>query len=151
MVQHVTTLLVPNPIVEAFEFLGDLRNSAHWDPRVRGVEKLTPGPIGQGTSFVLASAVGMGLWEMSLPYQIAVYEAPRRITFTGESLPFAYHDHITFAASEGGTMITYHSYLYPKGILRAGRLLARIAFHRVAEDATRGIENALRQRAQRNA
>jgi hypothetical protein len=145
MAYHVNTMIVPNTIEDAFEFLGDLENAEIWDPEVEEARKVTPGPIGPGTRFELVAR--LSLWKVVLPYEIMVYEPPHRIMFMGETRLFRYHDDITFHAVDQGTLITYSAYLHPKGILQLGAPVAQLLFSWLSERVTERIESELQKRA----
>jgi hypothetical protein len=53
MATYEAVLTVPQSVDETLAFVSDLRNAARWDPRTYGVEKVTDGPIGVGTRFML--------------------------------------------------------------------------------------------------
>jgi hypothetical protein len=147
MAYHVNTMIVPNTIEDAFEFVGNLENAATWDPEVEEARKITSGPIGLGTRFELVAR--LSLWKMVLPYEVMIYEPPRRIMFMGEARWFRYHDDITFDTTDQGTLITYSAYLHPKGFLQLGAPIAQVLFGWISERVTERIEAELKKRAGR--
>src|SRR4051812_33858374 len=56
--------------------LADIRNEPKWQPDVSSVEKLTDGPVGQGTRF-RGSYKGLG----DLDVEISEYDRPNRLAF----------------------------------------------------------------------
>jgi hypothetical protein len=145
MAYHVNTMIVPNTIEDAFEFLGNLENAQTWDPEVETARMLTPEPIGLGSKFELVAK--LSLWKVVLPYEIMVHEPPHHIMFMGETRLFRYHDDITFHAADQGTLITYSAYLHPKGILQLGAPVAQVVFSWLSERITERIEAELEKRA----
>jgi Polyketide cyclase / dehydrase and lipid transport len=70
-------VVIKRPVAEVFDFVADERNEPRYNPGIRRVEKLSPGPIGRGTRFraeavTLRRTVGMTI-------QYTVYERPRRL------------------------------------------------------------------------
>jgi dehydrogenase/reductase SDR family member 12 len=133
------------PVEEAFAHVRDLRN-ATWDPRVEAAGKVSPGPIGVGTRFVLvARLLGM---RLSLPYVIAVHEPPHRLVFTGERLGLAWRDEIHFGPAAGGARIDYDARLeLPLSLSLATPAAARL-FRRIGQDACEGLRVALERMRQ---
>jgi carbon monoxide dehydrogenase subunit G len=151
MARYETSFLVPRSPEATFAFISDFRNALKWDPRTYAVEKVTDGPIGFGTTFLLTGGMipksGIVtrrlpkalLGGMPLPYKVTWYDPPREFVLEGESPIFSYEDRITFAGEGSGTRVTYSARLDFKGILSVGELPLRLVFKRIGDDATRDI------------
>ena len=44
-------IVIKRPLEEVFDFVADERNEPRYNPQMRRVELVTPGPIGLGTRF----------------------------------------------------------------------------------------------------
>jgi hypothetical protein len=151
MAKYRTTFYVPRPVEATFAFISDFRNAGKWDPRTYAVEKITPGPVGTGTKFVLtggmlpktgllASLVPRPLLRgMPLEYEVVTYEPSRTLVLEGQTPLLTYEDRIDFVPEGTGTSVTYSARLDLRGIFGAGDLLLRILFKRIGDDATRDI------------
>ncbi len=127
----------------AFEFVSDFRHAARWDPLVERAELLTPEPIGLGSRFLLVNRFPVP----DLPYQVAEFQAPHRLTLRGQTNAFSYQDSIGFEANGAGTRMSYSARLDFKGFLKLGNPVLALLFQRMGDDALRGIEQAVRAAA----
>lgn len=90
-----------HPPEQLFDMLADIRNEQQWQPDVRSTEKLTDGPVGQGTRF-RGAYKGMG--EMDV--EITEYDRPSRLGFACRGSRIDMDVHFTFApAGDGGSEI----------------------------------------------
>lgn len=152
MPTYETTLLVPRPLEETFAFVSDFRNAARWDPRTFSTEKVTEGPIGLGTRFLLSGGLVPQylvpgrlafllepLLAMPLPYDVVAFDPPREFVLQGETAAFRYDDRITFAAEGASTRLTYLARLEFRGVLTPFNPILQLAFKRIGDDATRDL------------
>ncbi len=147
MAKYETTLYVARSLEATFAFISDFRNAVKWDPRTYAVEKITPGPIGPGTTFLLTG----GMLPKSLPlprallrgmplaYEVVSYEPPHRLVLKGQTAFLSYEDRIEFAASGTGTSVTYSARLDLRGVLAIGEPALRLLFKKIGDDATQDI------------
>jgi len=125
----------------AFDFISDFRHASLWDPNTQSVIKLTDGPIAQGARFLLrAGFLGKSL---EFPYEIAVYERPSRLVFSGSTTWFRYREQVSFAPDSSGTRIEYLAHMCLRSILALGNPLLSLVYQRIGDSATRGIGPAL--------
>jgi hypothetical protein len=125
----------------AFDFISDFRHASLWDPRTQSVRKLTEGPIGRGTQFLLRAKLGpLGL---DFPYEIVEYERPSVIVFAGRTPFFDYRERVTFAPDGKGTTIEWAAHMELRSLLAPGNLLLALMYQRIGDDATGGIQRAL--------
>jgi hypothetical protein len=126
---------------QVFGFVSDFRHAALWDPRTRSVEKLTDGPVRQGTRFML---LGKFLWQtLKLPYEIAVYSPLERVVFEGSTSLMSYREQVDFKPDGAGTCIEYGAELTLRSVLAITSPIMSLLYQRIADDATSGIVPAL--------
>ena len=133
------------PLDEAFAFVADFANAAHWDPGVDTSERTNPGPVGVGARYRLG--VRMGGRVAPMDYEITTFEPSRRVVLTGSGSGVAAVDDIRFEATPIGTRIDYTADIRLRGPRRLLAPFAGGAFARIARDARDGMQRALDQRA----
>jgi hypothetical protein len=108
--------IIPRPQLEVFDTAADPTTQLEWDAAtLKRVEKLSPGPIGQGARY-RGKFKGFG----TVDFEFAEYEPPRRFTVLAK-LPMGQMRHIfTFEAVPEGTRVTQEAQLTPN-------LLGRVA------------------------
>jgi hypothetical protein len=67
------SILIRRPIEQVFDFVADERNEPVYNPKMRSVEKTTPGPIGIGTLWHVVMESG----KRSSPLELEVTEYAR--------------------------------------------------------------------------
>ncbi len=127
--------------VTAFDFVSDFRHAPLWDPQARSVVKVTEGPIGVGTQFLMVGAV-IGR-RLELPYEIVVFERPLRLVMAGSTRFLRYRDEITFVDEGDRTRLTYDAELEIQIVKRLADHVLQLVFSRIAEVATRGMAQAI--------
>lgn len=155
MASYETTLTIPRPVAETFEFVSDFSNAARWDPRTYSAEKATEGPIGVGTRFVLEGGalredllrrlrIPTSIAGMSLPYDVVEFDPPRMFVLEGTSALYRYTDRLDFEP-EGpeATLLRYAATLELRGPMAIADVMLRPIFRRIGDDATRDIAAAV--------
>ena len=137
---------VPCNLSEAFHFTSDFGRIEQWDPGVVASEKLTPGPIREGSQFKVVIKAALGSSEMH--YTILQYEPPHRVVLEGTGETVHALDDIRFSVINGKTQIDYMADLTLGGV--AGKLgfLLDKALERVGKRAMAGLRRALTPLAQ---
>jgi hypothetical protein len=131
----------PRSPEEAFDFISDFRHASLWDPRTKSVRKLTDGPIGRGTKFLLtASLFGT---ELDFPYEIVEFERAVHVLFAGHTPFFEYRERVSFSAEPPGTRIEWDAHMSLRSILVFGNPVLSLVYQRIGNDATGGIVAAL--------
>ncbi|QRN96367.1 SRPBCC family protein [Archangium violaceum] len=155
MAHFQTSLIVPRRIEDTFAFVSDFRHAPTWDPRTFEAQKLTEGPIGRGTRFMLVGGMfpktaldgfelpPILLGQMQLPYEIDVYAPPRELVLFGETGFLRYRDHIQLSPEGENTRLVYTAEIELKGILDIGEPLLQAMFQRIGTAATQGIPDAV--------
>ncbi len=147
---YETILTVPRPASASFAFVSDFSNAVHWDPRTYATEKVTEGPVGVGTRFMLTGGMMKEAWVrrfripkrlagMALPYDVVEFDSPNGFVLEGETRVFRYRDEIDFSEEGDVTKVRYWAKLEFKGPLRILDLLLRPMFRRIGDDATRDL------------
>ncbi len=77
---------------EAFDYLSDLRSEAEWGPNCEMVEKITDGPVGEGTKYRAkwkrTPELVVEIVEYDRPHTWSTYnDGPLEITYTGTLEP----------------------------------------------------------------
>lgn len=150
MPRYRSSVDVTLPVAETFAFFTDFRNAARWDPLVTRAEKPTPGPVGQGTRFVLHSRF-LGLTKV-LPYEIAFFAPPAgggpgRADLAGQTRLLRYRDGIQVSAAGAGARIDYDARISLRGPLAVANPLLGFVFRRIGEKALDGIRCAAEEAA----
>jgi uncharacterized protein YndB with AHSA1/START domain len=102
-----------HPPEQLFDLLADVRNEPKWQPDVRSVEKLTDGPVGQGTRF-RGSYRGLG----DLDVEITEYDRPGRLGFACHGTRMDMDVAFTFKPHGTGAEIGGEIETRPKGLMK---------------------------------
>ena len=135
----------PLPIDDAFAFVADFANAAHWDPGVATSERLAGGPAALGTRYRLG--IRMRGRVVPMEYRITSVEPPRRVVLAGEGSNVSAVDEIRFEPSGSGTRIDYTADIRLGGWMRLVAPFAGGAFRKIARDALTGMRATLEARA----
>jgi hypothetical protein len=140
MAHYFRTIKVDTGLEQSFKYVADFTHTV-WDPATLSCEKVTDGPIGEGTTFLLKAKFMTS--SMDLPYTITEYIPLSRIVLSGETRLMKYTDVITFESNQGGTLIGYDAVLSFKGLFGLGEIFFRPAFKQIGDRATDGLHAAL--------
>lgn len=152
MATSFNRLTVPADAPTAFAFVADFTNAATWDPQAETVEKVTEGPIGEGTKFLLVTSNQAASWgalgrifmlKMHLPYEIVAYDPPRSLTLKGRTSYLSYHEIVTFVPKGEGCEITWEAEARLHSFLWLGNPIFSMIYQKIADQATSGIAAAL--------
>lgn len=127
---------------QAFDFISDFRHASLWDPRTQSVRKVTDGPIGRGTQFMLTALLPAG-FTLDFPYEIEAYDRARELVFNGRRPCFSYRERINFIPDATGTVIEYRAEMWLTSLLLLGNPILSLIYQRIGDDATSGIVPAL--------
>jgi hypothetical protein len=98
-IQIESTVLIARPVDVVFPFLLDLEKSAATDPDLVSVEKISPGPIEVGTTYVVRQRIQGRLRESTTRY--TGIEPNREVAFDADLGPIAVTASIAFESVEG--------------------------------------------------
>jgi len=127
----------------AFDFISDFTHASLWDPHTQSVRKLSDGPIGLGTRFMLTARLGP--LTLDFPYEIIEYRRPHVVVFAGRTRYFEYLERVTFTPDAGGTSIEWDANMQLHSLLALGNPILSLVYQRIGDDATGGIDRALQQ------
>jgi uncharacterized protein YndB with AHSA1/START domain len=137
-----TTATSPRAPKEVFAYLAHFSNAARWDPGVVSARETTPGEPRQGSRYRL-EVLFFGL-RSSLEYRIEEIDAPHRVVLQAENSVFRSTDVIEVSSAPGGgSTVTYHATLRPKGPFAVFSPLVALAFRRVCRRAATGLRVTL--------
>jgi carbon monoxide dehydrogenase subunit G len=133
------------PLDDAFAFVADFANSAHWDPGVVSAERIDSGPLRVGARYRLGVRMGGRIAPMD--YEVTELEPLRRVVLAGTGSGVQAEDEIVFEATPTGTRIDYTADIRLRGLMRLATPFAGGALARIARDARDGMQRALDRRA----
>jgi Polyketide cyclase / dehydrase and lipid transport len=107
-------ILIGRPVEDVFDFVADSRNEPRYNPAMAGVELLTPLPIGRGTRF----RARMGRAGTPMLVELTEFDRPRRLGSRTTSSMMQTSGTLTLAADGGGTVMSWHWQVRPKGWMR---------------------------------
>jgi carbon monoxide dehydrogenase subunit G len=140
--ERIETVL---PLDDAFAFVADFANSAHWDPGVASAERMDAGPLGVGARYRLGIRIGGRVAPMD--YLVTAFEPLRRVVLAGRGSGVDAEDEIVFEATPTGTRIDYTADIRLRGVMRLATPFAAGAHARIARDARNGMQRELDRRA----
>ena len=125
MVAIEGSLLIARPVEEVFDVVADERNEPRYNPRMTGVEKLTPGPVGTGTRW--AATIDSRGRPLDIEVEVTDYDRPRRLASTTTMAAAEIRGALTFDPDPAGTVMRWRWDLRPKGVMRLlGPVLAKV-------------------------
>ncbi|SFP34739.1 hypothetical protein SAMN05216419_100180 [Nitrosomonas cryotolerans] len=137
------SVFIQNPSDKLFNFIGTdlLLNYPRWSPEVRELEKLTEGPVKQGT---LCRQVRIDQGNRSeSTFKVQIFEAGSRICFEGISNPYRC-DYIIEAVNPTDSRITFVFELLTIELhMRPFEKLIRIAVQDGTERTVRNIKKLI--------
>jgi hypothetical protein len=110
------SIVISRPVDEVFDFVADQRNEPAYNPRMRHVEKLTGGPVRQGTQF-RSAARSMGRTAGML-IELTGYDRPVRLASVTTTSGAEISGTLTFEPVPGGTLMRWSWIVQPKRLLR---------------------------------
>jgi uncharacterized protein YndB with AHSA1/START domain len=132
------------PPQEAFDYLSDLRNEAEWNPRMRSVRLLTPGPVTTGSRYQARWADGP-----DTVVEYTRFDRPDGWASTGRSGMMTIRFSARVAPVPLGSRLTVRMELILRGPTRLLQPLLRRRMQGVELDNMRRIKAALESLAAR--
>ena len=141
MVKIQGSTVIARPVEEVFDFVADERNERKYNPNLVWVEKVTPGPISEGTRW--AAMVESRGRQLDMDLEVTEYARPSRLGST-TSMPTAeISGAVTFLPDVDGTRLGWSWDLQPLGWARfMGPVLARLG-RRQEEKLWAGLKHYL--------
>ncbi len=118
-------ILIKRPIEEVFDFVADESNEPQYNPKMTRAEKVSPGPIGVGTTFrSVMTGIGRAA-EMTI--EVTAFDRPRRIAETTHMSNMEINGVLLFEPTRDGTRMKWIWNLEPRGFYRLlGPLVRRM-------------------------
>lgn len=132
---------VPRPIAEVFRYTSNFGNIEQWDPGVSESEKLSAGPVAQGSQFRVIVKSGPGHTRMD--YTVKSFDPPNRVILEGRGGSIQAIDDIRFTATPSGTRIEYTADITLSGIGGVFQPFIGGLLDRVGKKAVAGLKQAL--------
>jgi hypothetical protein len=104
---------LPSSAETAFDFIADATNETKWNPELKAIEKITHGPVGNGTTF-RGDYGAIGELELS----IIEYERPISVNFRGSNRKIDMRADFSFREANGGCEIEVTITIEPKGFMK---------------------------------
>lgn len=125
MVRIEGSTVIARPAEDVFDFVADERNEPTYNPRMVRVEKLTPGPIGEGTRW--SATVGSGRRATDVTITVTDFHRPARLGSTSSMSTAEISGALTFEPDPAGTRMRWAWEFRPKGALKLlGPVIGRI-------------------------
>ena len=116
MVRIQGATVIARVVEDVFDFVADERNEPKYNPRMLSVEKVTPGPIGEGTRWT-ATIESRGR-ALDMAMEVTDYNRPSRLGSTTTMSTAEIHGAVIFEPSPAGTRLRWSWDLKPKGLLK---------------------------------
>jgi hypothetical protein len=109
-------IVISQPVHVVFDFAADERNEPRFNPRMRRVEQISPGPIGRGTRF-RAETTSMGR-PVEMVIEFTAYDRPARLSSFTRMSAMDIRGTLTFAPVPEGTLMRWDWEMEPRGALK---------------------------------
>ncbi len=113
MAQTAITFDLDHPPEAVFDYVADVRNELKWQHDLRRADKVTDGPVGEGTVFDAD-------YRLFGPMRLELRDVrrPEHLVFVGDGPRMWMRFTMDVAAREDGSRVTFEIDMRPKGILR---------------------------------
>lgn len=110
------SVVIDRPVADVFAVVADQRNEPRFNPRMRSVEKVTSGPIGGGTRWLISTGTKSRLTRFELEF--TDFEPPTRLGSHTRMSALDIDGELTLTPTPVGTQLTWSWTLTPNGLLR---------------------------------
>src|SRR6266704_4897987 len=101
MASFENTVIIQRPVEDVFAFLADFENVPKWNYAAIETRKVSPGPVGVGTTYRQTRSVPSRSEE---GFQVTVFEPPSRLEVQGQLGPFTARVTYVLEPTGGGTL-----------------------------------------------
>ena len=144
MARYTGTVEAPHGAEEVWQYLADLRSAEEWDPSVEEVKLELGEPRTEGARYRLE--VRFGGRSINIPYRVAELDPPHRVVFEAETDSVSVRDEARIEPrGPAASVVTWDADLRLRGIRRVLDLPLRAIFHRVGEEARKGLSERLHE------
>ncbi|MEO6027326.1 MAG: SRPBCC family protein [Candidatus Binatia bacterium] len=141
------TMDVPTPPAAVHAYVSDFKNLPRWDPTIKRVDQLTPGPVGRGTHYVVVlSFLGS---ETTMDYDTKEFQPPVAAKLVGVASSSVATDTITIEPTPTGSRLTWHAEITLAWPARIIDPVLKLLFSRDVAKAMANLERELRALGQR--
>jgi Polyketide cyclase / dehydrase and lipid transport len=125
MATHQIAFDLDRPPEDVFDYIADVRNELRWQKDLRRAEKVTEGPVGDGTIFETD-------YRLFGPIRLALEEVrrPEHLVFVGEGPRMSMRFVLDLASRPGGSRVRFDVEMRPKGPLALLSPLLRLGLPR---------------------
>jgi uncharacterized protein YndB with AHSA1/START domain len=109
-------VIIRRPPDVVFDYVADQRNEPQYNPRMVRTEKITEGPVGQGTVF--RSAVAFAGRTADMRIECTAYERPMMLASTTTMRQAVFTVNLTFEPVPAGTRMRWSEQVRPRGGFR---------------------------------
>ena len=131
---------VNKPVDVVVNYLKDFANAEEWDPGTKSCVQETAGPIVVGTTWHNVSVIKGR--ETELTYRLAELESGH-VKLIGENKTATSVDDMTVAATDTGSMITYHAQITFNGIAKLAGPFLQSEFEDLGEKTVEQMTRAI--------
>jgi hypothetical protein len=114
MASFENTVTIRRPVAEVFAFLADFENVPAWNYAIVETRKVSPGPVGVGTTYRQVRSVTSRSEE---DFEVTVFEPASRLEVQGQLGPFRARLRYTLEPVADGTRLTNAVQLQGPGLL----------------------------------
>ena len=133
---------VPRPVESCFRYVADFRTTVEWDATAVEANKLSPGPVDQGTQFSVRCKAGHG--HLNLAYEVTEFVPWQCLVLEGGGRWFTVKDVITFE-SLGNDLTRIHyvaEFTFRRGLQRLATRFER-GFKKMGQVSMKRLARAL--------
>jgi carbon monoxide dehydrogenase subunit G len=114
-----------HPPEDVFDYIADVRNELRWQKDLKRAEKVTDGPVGDGTVFETD-------YRLFGPMRLTLEEVrrPEHLVFVGEGPRMSMNFVLDVSAREGGSRVSFKVDMQPRGSLKPFAPLLRFGLPR---------------------
>jgi hypothetical protein len=109
-------IVIGRPAAEVFDYVADQSNEPEYNPRMRWAEKVTAGPVGEGTRFRSGVCAGRHMTPMLI--ECTRYQRPKLLATRTKIKQADISYVLRFDPAAGGTRMSWSGRVRPKGALR---------------------------------
>jgi carbon monoxide dehydrogenase subunit G len=143
------TMEVPTPPAAVHADVSDFKNLPRWDPTIKRVDQITPGPVGTGTRYVVVLTF-LGA-ESTMDYTTKEFQPPTHAQLVGIASNAVATDTITIEPTPAGSRLTWHAEIVLSWPARLLDPVLKLLFARDVAKAMANLERELSALAQRAA
>jgi len=145
MARYEESIVISRPVADVFAYMNDIHREHEWQPAIKAVEQIPPGPQRVGTTRKYHSSFMRK--KLTNVYVNRIYEPNRRVVYesTAESNVHATGD-ITFESLAAGTRVTMALEVEPPRVMK---LVPKTVFEKASRKELRDSLKRLKHNMER--